>query len=357
MRWFDLIMGCFCFFLLILCIVNFLQAEGIKGETLVLSSEIGELREGLEDAEEAIELQERRMDSVELEVGANKAEADAGLEALSLEVEEMGGRLGELEGNFTVFEEKYVELQGSYEAKVEEYAQLIGQLEEFEDSLEEKMYWYSENADFGGAHKNFLDRIDAKCITSDTLNMPCVAIMLEQKGFGYISEGGDYIKSLEEFEDADGGDCEDWAMFVKAVVNELAEEEGVEELEIVHFGKPGRTDIYEDGDTLYYYSYGSVTVGIEDLSVGCFPVSYGQGHCALISEGVLFEPQDGSYISGVNWEEDDLLVNKGGEIEILIGDSDIRVRDGEGWISYGYFIDRIHTVLEEVKSEVEGEEG
>ncbi len=350
-RWFDLVLGCFGIFLLVVCIVNFLQADSLRAENAALSVEVGELRMELEDARETIAAQGRKVNEVELEMGEMRGEMSAELEAISIRIEDTQGRLGELEENFSVFEGEYIELKGSYEAKVEEYSQLIGQLEDFEEGLEEKMYWYSENADFGGRNRNFLNTIEGECINGDTLNMPCVAIMLDQKGFEYVGEGTDKIKSLDEFEDAGGGDCEDWSIFVKAIINELAREEGVSELEIVHFGKPGRTDIYEDGNTIYYYPYGSVIVGIEDLNVACFPVSYGKGHCALISEDVLFEPQDGSYLSGVGWEGEDLLINTGGEIEILIDDMDIHVRDEEGWVSYSYFIERIQSALDEIKNE------
>jgi hypothetical protein len=354
-RWFDLAIACFCFLLLIVGIANFLHSESIKAENEGLSSEVEGLRAELSDARDTIAAQGRKVNEVELAAGEFREETETDIGGLSSRMGAAEGKLSELEANFSVFEEEYIELQGSYDVKVEEYGELMGQLEDFEGTLEEKMYWYSENADFGGAHKNFLNTIESKCINGDTLNMPCVAIMLDQKGFDYLSEDTDYIKSLEEFEDADGGDCEDWSMFVKAVINEMEEQEGVGELELVHFGKTGRTDIYEDGDVLYYYPYGSVTVGIEELNIACFPVTVGMGHCALVSEGVLFEPQDGSYLSGVNWNGEDLHINTGGQVEILIDDSDIHIRDGEGWISYAYFIGRIREVLEEVESEASGQ--
>jgi hypothetical protein len=173
--------------------------------------------------------------------------------------------------------------------------------------------------------------------------------MLDEKGFNYISEGSDYIKSLEEFEDAKGGDCEDWAMFVKAIINEMIEEEGIRRLEILDTSKPGRTDIYEEGEITYYYPYDSITVDIEELNVACFPLGSG-GHCALISSDVLFEPQDGILLGKVEWVGEDLLIDGEGQVEILIGTTDIRVDDGDEWISYEYFIERVREVLGEAGS-------
>ncbi|MBN2121522.1 hypothetical protein JW721_00480 [Candidatus Micrarchaeota archaeon] len=345
-RWFEILIGCFCLILLLGFAFNFIQIEGLKANSSSLSADVAQLQSGLEDAGEGLAEQAKQIN--ELKVDTNQAILEMGVEldALSIGLDEAGGRIGELEDDFALFEDEYIELQGNYDEKVEEYSELMGQLEDFEDSLEDKMYWYSENADFNGANRNFLNSIDAECIHGSVLNMPCVAVMLEDKGFRYIPEGSDYIKSLEEFEDAKGGDCEDWSMFVKAIINEMANEEGIRKLEILDTSRPGRTDIYEEGEVIYYYPYDSITVDLEDLNVACFPLGSG-GHCALISSDVLFEPQDGIYLGDVEWVGEDLLIDGEGHVEILIDSTDIRVDDGEEWISYEYFIERVKEVLGE----------
>lgn len=179
--------------------------------------------------------------------------------------------------------------------------------------------------------------------------MPCVAHELEKRGYEYRSEGKDYIKSLKEFEKDDGGDCEDWSLFVKAIINEMEAEYGADELRVVDFSRPGYFEVYEDGGVTYYYPYADINMGIEELQVACFPVSGGYGHCALVSEDVIFEPQDGSYIGRAEWDGEDYLIKEGGFLEVLIDDEDIHVWREDGWVSYAYFIERIGEMLEEAE--------
>ena len=85
---------------------------------------------------------------------------------------------------------------------------------------------------------------------------------------------------------------------------------------------------------------------IEDLQVACFPVSGEYGHCALVSDDVIFEPQDGSYIGRAEWDGGDYLIKGGGFVEVLIDDEDIHVWGEDEWVSYAYFVERIEGILE-----------
>ena len=350
-NWVEVGLFAFCFLLLGLSLVHFLQIDALGKENAALSAELAETRTELAAAKDTITFQGNRISGLKLEMEA----ADRGLEAklgsevgaLSIDLNATKARVMDIEGEFGEFQEQYIHLQADYQQKVEEYAELMGQMEDFEADLQDKMYWYTENADFGGQTKGFLSRIETKCIDGNTLNMPCVTIVLENRSFGYLSEGKDYIKSLDEFEKDKGGDCEDWSIFMKAIINELAEEEGINELALVKHGTSGYFEVYEDDGVTYYYSDEAVYVDVKNLSVACFPVSGGYGHCALVSDDVLFEPQEGSYLSGVYWEEGDYLIEKGGFIEVLIDNQDISIYEGETWISYAYFIEKIDEIIGE----------
>jgi len=255
-NWVEVFLFAFCLVLLGLSFLHFLEAENLRAENAALSEELAQTNLELEEVRDSVTFERNRIDGLKLELekkDVELAEARADIRALSAELNATKNRVEELEQDFEQFQQEYIELQSQYEEKAEEYEQLLSEIGEFEADLQEKMYWYTANSDFGGEAKGFLSRVRSRCIDGDTLNMPCVAVMLEQKGFSYVSEGNDYIKSLEEFEDEDGGDCEDWSIFVKAIINEMVEEEGVEELLVADAGEDGHFVVYTDDNIEYYY--------------------------------------------------------------------------------------------------------
>lgn len=341
----------FCVLFLGLNVVHFIAADELGKENAALSAELAETRAELAAAKDSITFEGNRISGLKLQMetadNALEAKMDSGFVCISTDLNATKARVTDIEEEFGEFQEQYIDLQAEYQQKVEEYAELMDQMEDFEADLQEKMYWYTENADFGGETKGFLSRMKTKCIDGNTLNMPCVTIVLENRSFRYLSEGKDYIKSLDEFEKDKGGDCEDWSIFMKAIINELEEEEGIDELALVKHGTAGYFEVFEDDGVTYYYTDEAVYVDVENLSVACFPVGGGYGHCALVSDNVLFEPQEGSYLSEVYWDDDEYLIKKGGFIEVLIDNQDISIYEGEKWISYSYFIEKIGQVIEE----------
>ena|GEM_PF-5475444 len=345
-NWVEVFLFLFSLMLLGLSAVHLMQADGLKAENAALASELAETNVELEDAKETIAFQGNMISGLKLEMEQKDSALEAGIEMVAMDLNGTKERVASIEESFAQFQEEYIELQEQYEEKAAEYELLVGEIENFELDLQEKMYWYTENADFGGETKGFLSRIDTKCIENDVLNMPCVSYVLDERNYKYRSEGKDYIKSLDEFEKDRGGDCEDWSIFVKAIINEIAAEYGVDELRVVDFNRPGYFEVYSDDGITYYYSYADINMKIEDLQVACFPVGGGYGHCALVSEDVIFEPQDGSYLARAEWDGESYLIQDGGFVEVLIDDEDIHVDTGEGWVSYASFIEKIELILE-----------
>ena len=350
-NWVEVGLFAFCILLLGLSIVQFFMVDFLGKENAALSEELAGTNAELAQAQEEAAAQKREINSLRAEMAASNTALESKLNSevasISMDLNATKARITIVEEDFLEFQEQYVELQQDYNQKVEEYSQLMLQLEDFEDDLQEKMYWYSANADFGGKTKGFLSRIETKCVDGNTLVMPCVSIVLENRSFSYISEGKDYIKSLDEFEDDEGGDCEDWSIFVKAIINELVDEEGIDELALVEYGTSGYFEVYEDDGVTYYYTNEPVYVDIENVQVACFPLSGYEGHCALVSDDVLFEPQDGSYLSGLYWNEEEYLIEKGGIITVLIDNEDLAIYGEDGWISYAYFIEKMDEIIGE----------
>ncbi len=345
--WADAVLLVFCIVLLVFSFVHFRDSAALRAENAALSEELAGTKAELAEVRDSVAFEGNRIDGLKLEMGQADSALEAGIEEVAVDLEATKGRVTSIEENFEQFREEYIELQGQYEEKAAEYELLVGEIEDFEMGLEEKMYWYTANADFGGETKGFLSRIDTKCIEEGgVLNMPCVVYVLDERDYEYESEAKDYIKSLDEFERDRGGDCEDWSIFVKAIINEIAAEHGVDELRVVDFNRPGYFEVYSDDGITYYYSYADINMKIEDLQVACFPVGGGYGHCALVSEDVIFEPQDGSYLARAEWDGESYLIRDGGFVEVLIDNEDIHVDTGEGWVSYAYFIEEIERILE-----------
>ncbi|MCP4647962.1 MAG: hypothetical protein GY852_09575 [bacterium] len=345
-NWIEVFLFLFSLILLGLSVVHFMQADELRSENAALSDELAGTNAELKSAKETVAFQGNTISGLKLEMEQKDSALESEIEGIAVDLNGTKGRVSEIEEDFDEFREEYVELQGQYEEKAAEYEALMGEIGDFELDLQEKMYWYTENADFGGETKGFLSRIDTKCIDDDVLNMPCVAYVLDERDYKYRSEGKDYIKSLEEFENDNGGDCEDWSIFVKAIINEISAEYEIDELRVVDFNRPGYFEVYTDDDITYYYSYADINMKIEDLQVACFPVRGGYGHCALVSEDVIFEPQDGSYLARAYWDEESYLIRNGGFVEVLMDDEDIHVDTGDGWISYASFIEEIELILE-----------
>lgn len=349
--WVEVFLALFCMVLLVMNTANILAIGALEGKNALLSEEVADMNASLGQAMESIKVQGKRSSAIESEMEKQYSGLALDISMLGMDLNITQGRVADIEGEFAAFREEYIELQQDYDAKVQDYLELMGQMEDFEEDLQEKMFWYTENADFGGARKPFLSEIKTECVEDESLNMPCVSFILGDKGFSYIGEGKDYIKSLEEFEDDGGGDCEDWSLFVKAVINHFREEEGIEEIRVVDFGSQGRFEVYSENNVIYYYPNDGVDIKVKDMEVACFPITAGRGHCAIAMGGVLFEPQDGSYLGEVHWEGNDYLIDQGGEIEVLISDEDIYVDSGEEWISYGYFIEKIDAILRGIEKE------
>ncbi len=346
-NWIEVILFIFCIVLLVMSFVQFKDAEAFRAGNAALVEELEETKVELEKGRESVKFEGNRIDGLKLEMEQKDSALEGKIEGVVVGLEATKVRVTSIEETFEQFQEEYIELQEQYEEKAAEYELLMSNIKEFELGLQEKMYWYTANADFGGETKGFLSGADNCIEEGGVLNMPCVAHELEERGYEYRSEGKDYIKSLDEFEKDDGGDCEDWSIFVKAIINEMVEQEGVTELRVVNFGSVGYFEVYTDDGVTYYYSHGDKNVKVEDLQVACFPVGGGYGHCALVSEDIIFEPQDGSFIAHAYWDDEgSYLIRGGGFVEVLIDNEDIHVDTEEGWVSYADFIEEIELILE-----------
>lgn len=290
------------------------------------------------------------------------------LQASYLELENkvlnLSNQIEILKGTFQSFEQEYLELSDAYTQKSQEYTQLEGELEDLDSKIQDKMIWFTTNNELTAPAEqkmsSTLSDIDSHCIQSGAINLPCVALFLNDDNYLYQSENGDHIKSLEEFANENGGDCEDWSMFIKAFLNTHKNEN----LLLARYSFGEDFFLYEDETAQWYFqNTGSLQLNTEGKNYLGVCYSLGdQGHCVLalssgdfLSEGdIVFEPQNGYYMGIIvkrDLEEGEYFVDLGSTeypIWIVILSNDIYVwdEDKQGWIYYEQLDEKIKNLLD-----------
>lgn len=259
-----------------------------------------------------------------------------------------------------------------------DYALLAAEVAALEDSINESIQWFRENSFLPGSADWFTYRVQNRCVKNKKLSLACVSYLMGQKlGFMYISEEGDRLFSIDEIISRRGGDCEDFSLFSKAMLNTLnaMNEDAVVE---AWSNGSGRYVVYEEKEgtatTQWYVDGEAVELGeLERIVpyVVCFAVDYRSGHCIVaLSEknitsvdelgalegAALFEPQNGMYMGAVGSEL--MLCGSSvldcerapGRISFVISNNDLYQFSGGGWKSYHIYIQKasgMKQVLEE----------
>jgi hypothetical protein len=209
---------------------------------------------------------------------------------------------------------KYESLHYDYNQLSLKYNNLLFEEVELDDYLIEKIdfinisqEWFSYNSKL--QDDSIVDMLAKECINpeyvSDTdfcyIDLLCIARQNTRMGLVYkedsvILDNEDHLKSVNEFFNENGGDCEDFSLTFVAEYNSLKE----------YCNKPIRTIVYDD-ETDYYY------IDFSNMMMVCgYDASYSFGHCqvALLDEpfsnysdlvgGVSIEPQDGMRANNID---------------------------------------------------------
>ncbi|MCX8200214.1 MAG: hypothetical protein N3G76_01970 [Candidatus Micrarchaeota archaeon] len=278
------------------------------------------------------------------------------LDAHSTDIGNINNSVRSLEGNFSEFRARYIDLRDRYSNLLGYSESLKKGLDEFESSLMSKWQWIRDNAVLQPSELEKINKpLEAYCGTD--IKIPCIAVVLRLKeGFGYLDDYGDQIKPINEFIADKGGDCEDWSLFMKSYINSQPDGKIVRA-----FATGGGDDyrIFEDGNDIYYYSNAhDVKIGKKgslEAIVACYDMG-DYGHCVLafakkeavnsslmerIDGAQAVEPQNGLLIGSVSREDNGSLYMNIAEtsskrpIYILITDSDLYLYDDGEWNSYG----------------------
>jgi len=323
-------------------------------------------------------------------LNATIRQKDADLTALTAMLHDTGSRLNEtasrLERTGAILNATTDELNRTQEALEEkgrsleetrqEFVSLQQNLTGMEESINQSIQWFRDNSRLTPSLAFFNSYLVSHCVENKKLNLACVSMFMERRlGIEYLSEGNDRLYSLDEIVARGGGDCEDYSLFLKAVLNDLSGES---------FGllswTPGddRFTVYSTSSRYWYYEGSGINLGKSD-SVHPYSFCYvtgmdGEivnGHCivALAKADIqgnvsgldgadTFEPQNGGYTGRIG-ERFHICTNGDAECEktqnsviIVMTDEDIfEFRDGS-WQSLAGFRDKSQSLRQKLSAEL-----
>jgi hypothetical protein len=227
-----------------------------------------------------------------------------------------------------------------------------------------------------------MSKVENSCVKAGKVNLGCINYLMEEDlEFEYISETPDRLYSLEDMlNKKNGGDCEDYALLLKAILSEIKNKNRSLEVEAWSPIADEEYIIYEKGDKYWYLEAYGVEIG--DLSettpyVICYTTGRDEfgltGHCIValsnseitsisnvenLDGAKVFEPQSGLYMGNVGKNRAFELCKEGDtecemqprSIHFIIANDDLyQFVDGE-WKSYHQYYDSAE-ILEERASE------
>jgi hypothetical protein len=245
-----------------------------------------------------------------------------------------------------------------------------------QDSLNESTQWFTDNSRMSDSLGDFTAQVEDACVTDAILDLACIENeMSKNLGFRFKSEWDDRLYSIDEMVEREGGDCDDYALFMKALLNTL-KEDGVEaglsarkhggmQATFTRFDKDNSTDDSDREDIGDLQSVYPIAL--------CYTMSAFEGeisgHCinALSTVPVesaddlqkldgakAFDPQDGVY-KGVVGEE--FYICEDGEKDcelrrdslcVVVTDEDIYEFKDSRWNNLGQYDSRIGIMLGQV---------
>jgi len=263
------------------------------------------------------------------------------------------------------------ESRASLELQRQKAAEIASSLSELESSINESMSWFRENARMPENHSwaagIFMERAASDCVDRGALNLACLSHLMENTAFAIhyredaqSSGRDDFLQGVKQTIDSGWGDCEDYSLLVKAILNSLRGQNAGLSAVAWQPAESGDFRVYPKetpGETGPYWVYGNAKAArlgpLAHPYVICYSVDASSGHCAVaISPAAInssaqvpflegaqaFEPQNGRYLGRLG--ESLSLCNgsgckqQGGKIWMVISDSDLYIHGGSGWEGY-----------------------
>ncbi len=291
-----------------------------------LWSEINATKLALQDTQHQLEAAKALLNDRENEIALQKDE----IANLTADLEEKSDEIRDLEAELNETQTELEEAQTTLEEAQQDIAAIRNETLAMDEKINQSIQWFTDNAGLPSTLKvdRFISKAKKGCEQDNTLNLGCVSYLMgSELGMTYKNDPtGDRIYSIDEIITRKGGDCEDYALFFKAVLNRFRGQD----LEAEAWERGiGRYTIYEDNatNTRWYYSnaQGRELGNLQDLNpyAACywndvFGTRWG-GHCIImltsanitssadisnekLADAVFFEPQNGKYMGSMGDE-------------------------------------------------------
>lgn len=288
-----------------------------------LKAELAGVEANLSSAQNELSMTEAELRAKNGDVERQQDEIESLTLALgirTIEVESLSGRLNDSEAELE-------ETKNALSEAAEDIARIREEAVAIDGQINESIQWFRDNSALPATLKTdrLMNKVERSCENDDTLNLACVSYLMEEElGFTYKDDpAGDRLYSIEEIIARKGGDCEDYSLFFKALLNRMKQED----LEIEAWtGGMGEYVIYQDPSSGRYW-YFENTRGVEvgntresnPYAVCYFYDTGGEmriGHCVImltnrtimtpdditntnLAGSALFEPQDGHYMGQI----------------------------------------------------------
>ncbi|MFH1094892.1 MAG: hypothetical protein V1728_01625 [Candidatus Micrarchaeota archaeon] len=277
--------------------------------------------------------------------------------------------------------------QSSIQIQQQSIQQLLSEISDTRSTLNSTWQWLKDNdylpVNFSWNSDIFKQRISEDCIDQGKLNAGCISYRMQSTALSLryrndIDAGKtDHLQSLTETIQREGGDCEDYSLFVKAALNSIKAEK--KNLDIVAWTRgEGEFVIYPRASahpTSYFYYPNATGVDMGSLDhlhpyVICYSVG-SSGHCTIalsdneiktssqvnmLANARVFEPQNGQYLGMVGKEFSVCEPSVGdcqeriNNIFLMISDDDIYQAYSGQWTGQVDYIQKLSKVQNEFQT-------
>ena len=288
---------------------------------------------------------------------------------LTLQLAQTQDELKSTKNNLAQTQEKLSTTNNSLEQMKADVSLLEHNLTIMKTTIEDSMSWFKSNSYLTPSTSDFASYATTKCIKDDALNLGCVAMFMEKRlGFKYSSDS--QFSSIDDMVARGWGDCKDYSLYLKALLNTLANEN--QNLTLLGW-KPGygQFTTYETSAGDYWY-YSGVAFPFKDWKLNrmhpyvmCYAISGDTGHCLIalsnhvissvdeldnLESAMTFEPQTGEYTGDVGTtyhlcgNEEQECWNTTNDISVVITDDDIYLNKNGQWESFGAYKAQVTTL-------------
>ncbi len=383
--------------LAVVLVISLLVAGYLGITTLNLQKELKQTTTSLEDTAKKLMDEQKKSAGLTNELATTNSELYNATEELILTKATLGNTKTNLSQKEIELNKTKKELNEPTQKLAEiksEFTALNEDVGELNDTLTQSIQWFKDNAilptipNFGNSlrelwYEGFLNNIYLECITDDgnqkTFKLACVPFVMERTlSFKYKSENPDRLYSIKEMIFKEGGDCEDFSLFFKGLINMLKQDGKNQNtvIEAMTTSKGNKYAIYgnpSNGEEYWYWNDGA---GIKLANLNeiypysvCYMVTESEGHCIValswgkindtddideLNEGLLFEPQTGQYLEtiGTNLRlcanGDEFCDRTSNSVMMIIAEDDLYQFQEGKWKGYKQYKNTIEEVAKEI---------